>query len=100
MIPMLLVVGSLVPASDSPELTTAPPPPRAAGATVDVRDLVREGMRIDEMERLLGRPTKEIPFFRGSAPFPQFWHRYERFGIVVESAGGRVVCVTRFTQTK
>jgi hypothetical protein len=53
MIPMLLVVGNLVPASDSPELT-APPQPSAGGATARPWDLVRPGMTEDEVKRLLG----------------------------------------------
>jgi hypothetical protein len=59
MIPMLLVVGSLVPVSDSPNLTIAPARPAAMGAVVDVRNLVRPGMHIGEAQRLLGQPKAQ-----------------------------------------
>jgi hypothetical protein len=100
MIPMLLVFGSLVPASDSPELTTTPPQPGAVGASVDVRDLIRRGMRTGEMKQILGKPTRESEFLRGNLKGPSLSHEYERLGIVVESDAGRVIGVTRVKPTK
>jgi hypothetical protein len=96
MIPMLLVVGSLVPASDSAELTTAPPESRAIGASLDVRDLIRPGMTTDEMRRLL-RTNSLVDLVRIQ---DVEWWRYERLGIKVECQRGRVTEVIRFKPKK
>jgi hypothetical protein len=101
MIPLLLVVGSLIPASDSAELTTAPPPPSAAGAFVDVRDLIRPGMGKDEVERLLGNATTEGGIGAGAGGRNvSGYQEYARLGLWVVYTYERVSKVTRVKPKK
>jgi hypothetical protein len=102
MIPMLLVLGSLVPASDSPEMTIAPRPPRAVGASVDVRDLIRPGMTTEEVQRLLGKPSREMAFGFGPAERPAVmgFQEYANAGVRVTHGGWIITEVTHFRPVK
>jgi hypothetical protein len=95
MIPMLLVVGSLVPASDSPGLAAAP---RASAVGVSVRaaNQIKLGMTIDQVDRLLGKVKPEELVVGPSEVF----HVYRSAGVWIELVGQKVVQVHRFNPTK
>ncbi len=97
MIPMLLVVGSFVPASDSPELTTTPVR-SAVGATVTGWDLIRPGMTRDEVLRLLGKPSKVQMWGNTTEVF--FSDTYAKFGVIIRCHFFRVTDVIRTTPDK
>jgi hypothetical protein len=99
MIPMLLVVGSLVPASDSPELTAAPSQRSAVGATVDVRDLIRRGMTTNEVRQILAvYPEPRVNAFLVGVIVERL--TYEKAGIEVCGFDGIISEVTRFKPTR
>ena len=54
MFPMLLVVGSLVPASDAPDGTFAPAPSGDVATSCEPWGLIRRGMKMNEVARILG----------------------------------------------
>ena len=64
MLSMLLVVGSLVPASDSPEVTTDAPQPSVANTSLERWGLIRRGMIMDEVTLILGTHTLTTTFVR------------------------------------
>jgi hypothetical protein len=101
MIPMLLVVGSLVPASDSPELATATPTPRSLGASVHIRDQIQLGMTLREVQHLLGEPSR-VQWGDGLGGEDTLRFAYDKLGVNVwfhrnENEGWRV---KRFQPTK
>jgi hypothetical protein len=90
MIPMLLVVGCLVPTSDSHGSVGAGES-RSAGAFVDVRVQIRVGMSIDEVRHLLAEPG---PLPEGGPGF-EIW-KCRRLRLEVAVTYGKVTRVTRF----
>ena len=99
MIAMLLVVGSLVPASDSPELTTAPPQPRALGASVHVRDQIQLGMTVGEVQHLLGKPSGAL-WGVGPGGVERLRGTFNKVGLYVWYKDNKVWRVTRFQPEK
>jgi hypothetical protein len=100
MIAMLLVVGSLVPASDSVELTTAPPQPGAVGVSVHVRDQIQLGMTVGEVQHLLGKPSGGLWGIRPGGAAERLRDTYDRVGLYIWYKDKKVWRVTRFQPEK
>ena len=94
MFSMLLVVGSLVPASDSPADTVSNGQP-AAKMAIDGQKFLRDKMTMNEVLRVLGSPSCEVELILENPHAVVLIRRYPKVNVEVTFMDGKVIGLHR-----